>query len=155
MRHQRRACLAFAVSLVLLAGCDDGRAPTSPTPSSFLSGTWQGTLTIQPSGQPASTAPTTWTFTAVPQTNLQSFNASIRSEHPWLAITLQGTAALAPSATPPTQLSTQGNYSSPRGCNATFGSLGTANATRIEATFHGVDCEVSFDGSVVLTKSGS
>jgi heat shock protein HslJ len=112
-------------------------------------------LTIQPSGQPASTAPTTWTFTAVPQTNLQSFNASIRSEHPWLAITLQGTAALAPSATPPTQLSTQGNYSSPRGCNATFGSLGTANATRIEATFHGVDCQVSFDGTVVLTKSGS
>lgn len=91
----------------------------------------------------------------MPQTNLQSFNATIRSEHAWLAITLQGTAALAPSATPPTQISTQGNYSSPRGCSATFGSLGTANATRIEATFHGVDCQVSFDGSVVLTKGGS
>ena len=155
MRHQRRACLAFAVSLVLLAGCDDGRAPTSPTPSSFLSGTWQGTVTIQPSGQAASSAPTTWTFTVVPQTNLQSFNASIRSEHPWLALTLEGAVALAPSATPPTQISTQGTYSSPRGCNATFGSLGTANATRIEATFHGVDCQVSFDGNVVLTKSGS
>ena len=155
MKHQRRACLSAAASLVLLAGCDDGRAPTSPMPTSFLSGTWQGTLTIQPSGQAASTAPTTWTFTAAPQTNLQSFNTSIRSEHPWLAITLQGTAALAPSATPPTQISTEGNYSSPRGCNGTFGSLGTANATRIEATFHGVDCQASFDGSVVLTKGGS
>ena len=26
-----------------------------------------------------------WTFEAVPQTNLQSFRVSIRSEHPWLA----------------------------------------------------------------------
>jgi hypothetical protein len=155
MTDRRRARLALAASLALLAACDDGPAPTSPSPTSFLSGTWQGTLTIQPSGQTASTGPTTWTFTAVPQTNLQSFDTSIRSEHPWLAITLQGTAALAASATPPTQISTQGNYSSPRGCSATFGSLGTANATRIEATFHGVDCQVSFDGTVVLTKSGS
>ena len=151
--HQRRAHLALAASLAFLAGCDSGRVPTTPSPASFLAGTWRGTLTIQPSGQPASTGSTTWTFEVLPQTNLQSFNATVRSEHPWLPITLQAITAIAPSATPPTQISTQGDYSSPRGCRGTFGSLGTAEANRIEASFHGVDCNgETFDGSVVLTK---
>ena len=153
MTHQRCAHLALAASLAVLAGCDSGPAPTTPSPTSFLAGTWRGTLTIQPSGQAATTGSTTWTFEVVPQTNLQSFNATVRSEHPWLPITLQAIAAIAPSATPPTQISTQGDYSSPRGCRGTFGSLGTAEANRIEASFHGVDCNgETFDGSVVLTK---
>lgn len=155
MTHWTRAHFVSVASLVFLAGCGDGRAPSAPSRTSFLSGSWQGTLTIQPSGQSASSGPTTWTFEIVPQTNLQSFNATVRSEHPWLAITLQGIAAIAPSATPPTQISTQGDYSSPRGCRGTFGSLGRAEATHIEASFHGVDCQVSFDGGVVLTKAGS
>lgn len=75
----------------------------------------------------------------VPQTNLQSFEASIQSDNPWLAIALQGIAAIAPSATPPTTISTQGDFASPRGCRGTFGSFGTAEARRIEASFHGVD----------------
>lgn len=156
MTHPVRARLLGVASLVLLAGCGDGRAPTAPSaPASFLTGTWRGTVTIQPTGQPPSTASTTWTFSAVPQTNQQSFNTTIRSEHPWLPITTQAVAAIAPSATPPTQIGTQGDYSSPRGCRGSLGSLGMAEATRIEATFHGVDCGTTFDGTVSLTKSGS
>jgi len=48
--------------------------------------------------------------------------------------------------------STQGDYNSPRGCWGTFGSSGTAEATRIDADFTGVDCSARFTGRVVLTK---
>lgn len=153
--HSMRHLLAVT-SLGLLTGCGDGRAPTAPSGSaSFLAGTWRGTVTIQPTGQPPSTAATTWTFSVVPQTNQQSFDTTIRSDHPWLPITTQALASIAPSANPPTQIGTQGDYASPRGCRGTLGSAGTALATRIEATFHGVDCGTTFDGSVTLTKSGS
>lgn len=156
MTHPMRIHLLAAVSLGFLAGCGDGRAPTAPSaPGSFLSGTWRGTVTIQLTGQPPSTAATTWTFVAVPETNQQSFNTTIRSEHPWLPITTQAVAAIAPSATPPTTIGTQGDYTSPRGCRGSLGSLGNAEATRIEATFHGVDCGTTFDGTVSLTKVGS
>lgn len=153
MRHAHWRRFVVLASLIgLAAGCSDGPAPTRPSPTSFLAGRWDGTLTIEPRGQAPSTGPTSWTFEAVPQTNLQSFNATIRSENPWLPITLEGVAAIAPSAPPPTQISTQGDFTSPRGCRGTFGSFGTAQATRIEASFHGVDCDGSFDGTVVLTK---
>jgi hypothetical protein len=151
-----RAHVIAVSSLIVVAGCGDGKTPTSPSPAaSFLVGTWRGTVTIQPTGQPATSAATTWTFLVVPQTNQQSFNTTIRSEHPWLPITTQAVAAIAPSANPPTQIGTQGEYTSPRGCRGTLGSLGTAEATRIEATFHGADCGTTFDGSVTLTKDGS
>jgi hypothetical protein len=84
---------------------------------------------------------------------LQTFRATIHSEHPWLSIDTIGTTALSPTNTPPTQISTQGDYSSPRGCRGTFGSFGTADATRIDADFRGADCNlVTFTGHVVLTK---
>jgi hypothetical protein len=51
-----------------------------------------------------------WTFEAVPQTNLQSFRVSIRSDHPWLAMTTNGSAAITPANTAPAQISTQGEY---------------------------------------------
>ena len=70
----------------------------------------------------------TWTFVVVPQSNQQSFDATIRSEHPWLPITLQGVADIAPSATPPTQIGTEGSYSSPRGCRGIFGSFGDSRS---------------------------
>jgi hypothetical protein len=54
--------------------------------------------------------------------------------------------------TPPVQLSTQGDYDSPRGCRGSFASFGMAEATRIEADFTGVDCPGTFTGHVVLTK---
>jgi hypothetical protein len=152
----------FVPVLIVLwwcVGCGSGTGPTAPSgPSSFLAGTWQGTLTIQvnpdvPGAPPASTSPTTWTFNVVPQTNLQTFTANVRSEHPWLPVTTIGTTALVPSGMPPAQISTQGDYSSPRGCRGTYGSFGQAEATRIDANFSGVDCNnVTFTGRVVLTK---
>jgi hypothetical protein len=154
--YSTRAQLVAVASLAVLAGCGDGKVPTSPsTPASFLVGTWRGTVTIQPTGQPATSAATTWTYSVVPQTNQQSFNTTIRSDHPWLPITTQAVASIAPSANPPTTIGTQGEYTSPRGCRGALGSLGTAEATRIEATFHGADCGTTFDGSVTLTKDGS
>lgn len=151
------------ISRIVMVGClaaltaCDGRSPSQPSaPSSFLSGTWRGTLTLQPNGAPESSAPTTWTFDVLPQTNQQSFRATIRSDHPWLPSTLEGTAAIAPSAAPPTTLSTAGDYASPRGCQGIFGSIGAAEATRIETDFHGTDCGgMNFDGRVILTKMSS
>jgi hypothetical protein len=60
--------------------------------------------------------------------------------------------AIIPGNTPPAQISTQGNYDSPRGCRGTFGSFGMAEATRIDADFTGVDCPATFTGRVLLTK---
>lgn len=140
-------------ALAALVACD-GKGPTQPTPAaSFLAGTWRGTITVTPRAAPATSASTTWTFEVVPQTNQQNFRATIRSDHPWLPSTIDGTAAIAPSATPPTTISTTGEYSSPRGCRGTFGSIGPAEANRIETDFHGVDCAgMTFDGRLVLTK---
>lgn len=152
---ERRALrhLLTAGVLATAVACG-GKNPTQPSPAtSFLAGTWRGTLTVQPRDAAASSAPTTWTFEVVPQTNQQTFRATIRSEHPWLPGTIDGNAAIAPAATPPTTISTTGEYSSPRGCRGTFGSIGPAEATRIETDFHGVDCGgMTFDGRVVLTK---
>jgi hypothetical protein len=149
----------FVLAALWFTGCDSARGPAAPAgPQSFLAGSWQGTVTIQvnadiPPAPPASSAPTTWTFEVVPQTNLQTFRATIHSDHPWLPIDTIATTALSPTNTPPTQISTQGDYSSPRGCRGTFGSFGTADATRIDADFRGADCNlVTFTGHVTLTK---
>jgi hypothetical protein len=151
---------SLLVLAALASGCGGGSsAPTGPSGSqSFLAGTWQGTMTIQvapgPNGQqPATVGATTWTFEVVPQTNLQTFKATIRSENSWLPVTTVSTTAIIPGNTPPAQISTQGGYNSPRGCSGTFGSFGTAEATRIDADFTGVDCDhVTFTGRVILTK---
>ena len=55
--------------------------------------------------------------------------------------------------TPPAQISTQGEYDSPRGCRGTFGSFGNADTNRIQADVTGVDCPVPFTGTVTLTKN--
>lgn len=154
-----RAWLASIPLLSLIACGSSSTSPTAPSvPTSFLSGTWRGKLVLQVNpGDPNAPAPSSgtmeWTFEAVPQTNLQSFRVSIRSDHPWLGITTTGTAALTPTNTAPTQISTQGEFTSPRGCRGTFGSIGDAQSTRIEADFTGTDCQAStFVGRVVLTK---
>jgi hypothetical protein len=151
----------LAITLALfaaLSGCGREPTPTGPTgQTSFLAGTWRGTVTVQvnsgnPDLPPPSSGDMTWTFETVPQTNMQSLRATIRSTHPWLTMETTGTTALSPGNVPPTDISTHGEYSSPRGCRGTFGSVGNAQATRIEADFTGTDCLATFTGRVVLTK---
>jgi len=90
---------------------------------------------------------------AAPQTNMQSLRATIRSTHPWLTMETTGSTALSKGNSPPTQISTHGEFNSPRGCRGTFGSVGAAEAIRIEADFTGTDCQLAtFTGNVVLTK---
>ena len=155
--HLRRWSLV--ITTLALTGCDSGRAPTTPSASSsFLAGTWRGTVTVQvvsdaPGTPPPSSASTTWTFEVTPQTNQQTFRATIHSENAWLPVDTIGTTALSPTNTPPSQISTQGDDRSPRGCQGTFGSFGTADATHIDADFKGADCNlVTFTGRVTLTK---
>lgn len=146
--------------LLLLTACGGSSPnPTGPSaPTSFLTGTWRGTVTIEVNpGDPNVLPPTSgamqWTFEVVPQTNLQSFRATVRSEHGWLTMATIATSALSPGNVPPAQISTQGEFDSPRGCRGTFGSVGVADATRIEADFTGTDCQqATFIGRVVLTK---
>jgi hypothetical protein len=147
--------------LIALSACGGGSSsPTAPSGgTSFLTGTWRGTLVLQVNpGDPNAPAPTSgtmeWTFEAVPQTNLQSFRVSIRSDHPWLAMSTTGSAAITPSNTAPAQISTQGDFASPRACRGTFGSVGQAQSTQIEADFTGTDCgAATFSGRVLLSKS--
>lgn len=148
------------ITLVTLAACGGGSpGPTAPSePVSFLAGTWRGTMTLQPdptAPQPPApvTGAVTWTFEVVPQTNRQTFRATVRSENGWLPITFTGSTAMIPGNTPPAQISTQGEYGSPRGCRGTFASFGRAEASRIQGEITGVDCPVPFTGTVVLTKN--
>ena len=152
-------CGPLPLMLILAACGGSSPGPTSPSPpTSFLTGTWSGTVTIQvnpgdPNPPAPSTGPMQWTFEVTPQSNQQSFRTTVRSEHPWLTMTTMATTSLTPGNTPPAQISTQGDYSSPRGCRGTFGSFGMAEATRIDADFSGTDCNQStFSGRVVLTK---
>ena len=114
-----------------LSGCGREAMPTSPSgPTSFLVGTWRGTVTIQesprePNPPPPTIGEMTWTFEVVPQTNLQSFRTTVRSTHPWLTMQTTGTTALSPSNSPPTQISTHGEFDSPRGCRGTSEALAT------------------------------
>ena len=156
-RHAKHVVAVVAAGC--LAGCGRESTPTAPSAStSFLAGTWRGTVTIQvnpgdPNPPPASSGTMTWTFEVLPQTNQQSFRATVRSAHPWLMMETTGSTALSPSNTPPTEISTHGEYASPRGCRGTFGSVGSAATTRIEADFTGTDCQqATFTGRVVLTK---
>jgi hypothetical protein len=155
-RPDIRYALVFSAALGSACGKEGPTAPSDPP--SFLVGTWRGTVTIQvnpgdPVPRPAETGSTTWSFVLLPNTNGQSFRASIRSTHPWLPTEIEGSAALTPGNTAPAQISTQGEFNSPRGCRATFGSVGVAEATRVEADFTGTDCQqATFAGRVTLTK---
>ena len=91
------------------------RRPHRRRTQSFLVGTWRGTMTIQPDPtvrnlEPPVSGTVTWTFEVVPQTNLQSFRTTIRSENGWLPITLTSSTSMIPGNTPPAQISTQGEY---------------------------------------------
>jgi hypothetical protein len=146
--------------LMLLTACGgSSRGPMSPSASvSFLAGTWRGTVTIEvnpgdPSAVPPTSGTTQWTFETVPDSNQQAFRTTMQSDHAWLRVTTSATTALTPTGTPPAQISTHGQFDSPRGCRGTFGSVGTASVSRIEADFTGTDCQqATFIGRIVLTK---
>src|SRR5262245_19920644 len=87
--------------LLLLGGCGGtSPSPSAPsTPTSFLAGNWSGTVTIavnpgDSNAPPPSTGSMQWTFEVTPETNLQSFRTTVRSDHPWLTITTTATTAL-------------------------------------------------------------
>jgi hypothetical protein len=152
--------VAVVLLLIVLAGCGREETPTSPSaPRSFLEGVWTGTLTIEREGEPTTSGASTWTFEVMPGTNLQSFNVRIQSQHPFLPITATVLSQITPSNTPPARISTQGDYSSPRGCTGSLLSVGTADTRTIDADFTGVDCpslqHSTFRGRVQLTKTGS
>jgi hypothetical protein len=146
---------------VVAVACDrSSPAPTTPSaPTSFLAGTWTGTLTIEREGEPTTEGPTTWTLAVVSGTNLQTFTVTISSQHPWLPITTTVTSAITPSNTPPARISTQGDYASPRGCTGSLLGGGTADRQTIGADLTGVDCQTlahsTFTGRVQLTKAGA
>ncbi len=146
--------------VVAAAACGGGTpVPTTPSSSpSFLTGTWTGTLTIEREGEVTTAGPTSWTFDVVTGTNLQTFRVTIQSQHPWLPISTTVTSAITPSNTPPARISTQGDYVSPRGCTGSLLSVGTVDASRLDADFSGVDCPTlphsTFRGHALLTKTG-
>ena len=163
MRNPWPAVVIALGVLVLVAATGCGGSSSSPAapsePASFLAGTWTGTVTIERDGEQTTLGAISWTFEVVPNTNRQSFDTTIRSQHPFIPVTARATTTLTPSNTPPARMSTQGDYSSPRGCTGSLLSVGTAEATRIDADFSGVDClslaQSTFRGRVALTKSGS
>ena len=155
----RRRGLPILLLIALTACGGGGSSPTAPTgPASFLTGTWRGALTVQvnpgdPDAPPEVSGQVQWTFEPVAGTNLQSFRTTVQAQHPWFAATASGSTTLTPGNAPPANISTLGAFDSPRGCRGTFGSVGTAQATRIEADFTGTDCQAAtFSGGVVLTK---
>ena len=142
------------------ANCSDGSAPSSPSgETSFLSGTWTGTLTISRTGQADTIGSTTWTFELVPQTGRQTFRATIRSQNSWIPMTTMSTIVLTPTADPPGQIGGTGHYDSPRGCVGDFVTTGTASVSTVDVSFDGIDCDdgsgirMPFGGRVRLTKS--
>lgn len=159
-----RACGVTVATILCLAlsGCGGGAGsvPTAPSPArSFLEGTWKGTVSIAPKPLardplPTTTGTTTWVFEARPDTNLQVFSVTIRQDHDWLPVDMRGTVFL-PTNTPPVDITTPGDYRSPRGCLGSFFGTGVAERTTIDLDFTGseVDCDSwRFTGRVLLEK---
>lgn len=83
MKARRRA-LPLPLLMALTSCGGSSASPTAPSaPTSFLTGTWRGTLTVQvnpgdPDAQPEVSGPVQWTFEPVAGTNLQSFRTLCR-----------------------------------------------------------------------------
>jgi hypothetical protein len=85
------------------------------------------------------------------------YSATVTLQHPYLPVTTSPLTTSVLPAQPGGQISTQGFYPSPRGCQGSLKSVGTAQTDRIDATFDGVDCVLTsgpatFTGSVTLSK---
>src|SRR2546430_17736135 len=125
--HRGLALSMMGLTWVVLANCGGGSTPSSPGETSFLSGTWNGTLTISRTGQPDITGPATWTFELVPQTGRHNFNTTIRSQDTWIPVSTPSTIVLTLTGDPPGQIGGTGHYNSPRG--GTGGFVPTRHAT--------------------------
>ncbi len=154
-----RRALPIPPLIALTARGGSGSSPTAPNaPTSFLTGIWRVTLTVQvnpggPDAQPEASGPLQWTFEPMAGTNLQSFRTTVQAQHPWFAVAASGSTTLTPGNAPPANISTLGGFDSPLSCRGAFCSVGTAQASRIEADFTGTDCQSStLAGRVVLTK---
>lgn len=143
----------FCGLAALLSGCG-GSSPTAPSggETGLLSGTWNGTVSVLRENQPPAIGPATWTFVLVPETAGLSYRATVRAQHPWLPATYTATTTLTPPGIAPALVTSLGDYDSPRGCRGTFGSFGEADTRRLVATFEGVDCGLTFTGTVELTR---
>ena len=147
--------------LLLLAACGGRRRGRRhrPRPPRSWPARGRGTVTIQvnpgdPNPPPPTSGPMQWTFEPMPQTNLQTVphDRAVRArvadddDHRDDRPDARQHAAGADQHA-------RGVHS-PRGCRGTFGSVGTAQATRIEADFTGTDCQqATFIGRLVLTKN--
>jgi hypothetical protein len=157
VRHNRDLFVPLIVGALVTVSCG-GSTPTLPSGEiSFLSGTWNGTLTITRTGEADVSGAVTFTFDVIPQSNRQSLNLRIQSSNSWLPVTATSMVALTPSPEPPGRIGGTGNYMSPRGCTGDFVMLADATATSLDGTFTGADCmqglgRVVFDGTVHLTK---
>jgi hypothetical protein len=146
-------CSSVVLTSCLVTSCGGNSSPTGPSgETSFLTGTWRGTLTISRTGELDITGPTTWTFELIPASSGRTFRTTIQSDNSWLPFTTVTTAGIGPSSEPPGQIATHGTYASPRGCRGDFGSDGEVQARTIDAAFDGVDCPDVFRGRVRLTK---
>ena len=58
--HRGLVLSLMGLASVGLANCGGGSTPTSPAETSFLNGTWNGTLTISRTGQPDVSGVVTW-----------------------------------------------------------------------------------------------
>lgn len=156
--HRAFALSLLGLTLVAFARCGGSSSPTSPGESSFLTGTWNGTITISRTGQPDIAGPVAWTFELVPQTGRQQFSTTIRSQNSFIPVTATSAIVLTPTGDPPGVVGGTGHYSSPRGCTGDFVIVGNAAVGAIDAAFDGVDCDdgsgvrVPFSGRIRVTK---
>jgi hypothetical protein len=156
-RRRFQALLLIVCGAVVVGSCDDSPPMTPSDEPSFLSGTWNGTLTITRTGEPDVSGAVTFTFDVVPRSNRQSLNLRIQSSNSWLPVTATSVVALTPSPEPPGRIGGTGTYASPRGCTGDFVVLADVTATSLDGTFSGADCmqglgRVVFDGTVHVTK---
>jgi hypothetical protein len=142
--------------VLLFAACGGGGTTTGPTPTDqgFLTGRWTGTVVIQRTGIPDSTAATEWQLAPVPFTNGSTYSGTAIIRDRWLPVTVDVKTLVLPPE-PGGKVGTTGFYPSPRGCTGIFSSDGIATATTITGTISGGDCDEepsTFRGSIHLTK---
>ena len=147
--------------LLLLTACGGGSpSPSGPSSSSFLTGTWSGTVTIAVNpGDPGAPAPTSGPITLDIRGRAADQSADLSDDRSVAARVAAShdhrEHGADPGNTAPAQISTQGQFDFPRaGAAARSGAWAPRDASRIEADFTGVDCnQATFTGSVVLTKN--